>query len=65
MINTILAKRHRINMSLRTLKRRLPVYGLKKNQNVSYEALKEIMGREVQGPSSRLGYYCLLWNKNS
>ena len=31
MINTILAKRHRIKMSLRTLKRLLQVYGLKKN----------------------------------
>ena len=29
MINTILAKRYRINMSLRTLKRQLQVYGLK------------------------------------
>ena len=61
MINTILAKRHRINMSLRTLKRRLQVYGLKRNQNVSNEALKEIMRREVQGSSSRLGYRGM-WN---
>ena len=61
MINTILAKRHRINMSLRTLKRRLQVYGLKRNQNVSNEALKEIMRREVQGSSSRLGYR-VTWN---
>ena len=61
MINTILAKRHRINMSLRTLKRRLQVYGLKRNQNVSNEALKEIMRREVQGYSSRLGYRGM-WN---
>ena len=47
MINTILAKRHRIKMSLRTLKRLLQVYGLKKNQKVSNEALKEIKRREV------------------
>ena len=61
MINTILEKRHRINMSLRSLKRRLQVYGLKKNQNVSNEALKEIMRSEVQGSSSRLGYRGM-WN---
>ena len=61
MINTILAKRNRINVSLRTLKRRLQVYGLNKNQNVSNEALKEIMRREVQGSSSRLGYLGM-WN---
>ena len=41
---------------MRTLKRRLQVYGLKKNQNVSNEALKEIMRREVRGSISRLGY---------
>ena len=56
MINTILAMRYRINMSLRTFKRQLQVYGLKKNQNVSNEALKEIMRHEVQRSSSRLDY---------
>ena len=61
MINTILAKRYRINMSLRNLKRRLQVYGLKKNQNVSNEALKEIMRRKVLGSSSKLGYRGM-WN---
>ena len=59
MINTILAKRHRSNM--RTLIRRLQVYGLKKIKNVSNEALKEIMRREVQRSSSRLGYRGM-WN---
>ena len=61
MINTILAMRYRINMSLRTLKRQLQVYGLKKNQNVSNEALKEIMRHEVQRSSSRLDYRGM-WN---
>ena len=61
MINTILAMRYRINMSLRTLKRQLLVYGLKKNQNVSNEALKEIMRHEVQRSSSRLDYRGM-WN---
>ena len=61
MIYTVLAKRHRINMTLKTLKRRLQEYGLKKNRNVSNEALKEIMRREVQGSSSRLGYRGM-WN---
>ena len=60
MINTILAKRHKINMVLRISKQRLLVYGLK-SQNVPNKALKEIMRREVQGSSSRLGY-CGMWN---
>ena len=61
MINTTLANRHRINTSLRTLKRRLQVYELKKNKNVSNEALKEIMRSEVQRSSSKLGYRGM-WN---
>ena len=60
MINTILAKRHKINMVLRILKQRLQVYRLK-SQNVPNKALKEIMRREVQGSSSRLGYWGM-WN---
>lgn len=47
---------HGINYSLRTLKRRIQTYGLKKGQNVGNAELAIIIQREIKGPSSRLGY---------
>ena len=52
----LLHRRHGINISLRTLKRRLQQYGLNKGQNVNDEALREVISREIQGIPSRLGY---------
>ena len=52
-----LDKYHGISLSLRTLKRRLREYGLRKKQlNVDHEQLHEIIRREIQGPGSLLGY---------
>lgn len=51
-----LNKKHGVNYSMRTLKRRLKIYGLKKTQNVNNAELTGITQREIEGPSSRLGY---------
>ena len=56
-----LKEHHSINFSLRTLKRRLRYYGMNKRQNTSITVLKAIMKREIEGPSSRLGYRSMLY----
>eukprot|EP00111_Clytia_hemisphaerica_P004806 TCONS_00013816-protein len=54
---------HGIQMSLRTLKRRLGEYGLKKKDvNVNEGQIRTIIEREIEGPSSQLGYRGM-WNK--
>ena len=58
-----LEKFHGIEISLRTLKRRLAQYVLKKASNdISDETLPSIIEREVKGPSSLKGYRNI-WNK--
>ena len=47
---------HNINISLRTLKRRLKHYGLNKNINISLEAFKNVLKRVIKGPRSSIGY---------
>ena len=57
--NTIIAfleERHGIDISLRTLKRRLSKFNLKKNQNINNSALKVIIAREIEGSASNVGY---------
>ena len=54
---------HNIDISLRTLKRRLSDYGLRKrNEETSGDQVKQIITNEVQGPSSLRGYRSM-WNK--
>ena len=57
----ILEKQHGISLSLRTLKRRLSQYGLKKS-NDNYEQVSQIISVEIEGPSSQIGYRSM-WNK--
>ena len=58
-----LEKFHRIEISLRTLKRRLAQYALKKaSTDISDETLCSIIEWEVKGPSSLKGYRNI-WNK--
>ena len=53
---------HDINVSVRTLKRRLSDYGLKRRGNVvTDDTLKHLIEQEIQGPSSMKGYRCM-WN---
>lgn len=48
---------HNIIISLRTLKRRLKSYGLKRNSsNIDQNALTIIIEKEIQGPASLKGY---------
>ena len=50
-----LAKYHGISMYVRTLKRRLSEYGLqRRKQDHSEHAVREIIKREIEGPSSSL-----------
>ena len=52
-----LAKYHNITLSLRTLKRHLKEYDLKKSSiNVSEDVIKEIITKESSGPAALLGY---------
>ena len=55
---------HGISMNVRTLKRRLSQYGLRRrNRQVHSEhSVREIIKREIEGPSSLLGYRGM-WNK--
>ena len=54
---------HKIKMSLRTLKRRLKVLGLNKNHaTASAAVIKQIIEREIEGPSMLRGYRSM-WNK--
>ena len=52
----LLAQYHNVNLSLRTLKRRIAEYGLKKKGNDCLEHVRSLIGREINGPSSQLGY---------
>ena len=48
---------HGIEMGIRTLKRRLRTYGLKKHQcNITIPALRRIITNELEGPGSLRGY---------
>ena len=54
---------HKIKMSLRTLKRRLKVLGLNKSHaTASAAVIKQIIEREIEGPSMLRGYRSM-WNK--
>ena len=58
-----LEKYHQTTISLRTLKRRLAEYGLKKNpDSISDDCLRTIIEREIEGPTSLKGYRNI-WNK--
>jgi len=58
-----LTRKHNINMSLRTLKRRLSALNLKKrDDNINLGQLRQIIRTEIQGPSCQLGYRGM-WNK--
>ena len=59
----LLEKNHDIKMSIRTLKRRLQNYGLKKkNPAVTEDQVQRIIESEINGPSSHCGYRSW-WNK--
>ena len=52
---SVLEKYHGISMNLRTLKRRLRDFGLRKRNEVYLEhEVWEIIEREIEGPSSHL-----------
>ena len=55
-ILNFLSQLHDIHYSLRTLKRKLRRFGLRKVANITYMALRAVIGREIIGPSSNLGY---------
>ena len=58
-----LAEYHGISMNVRTLKKRLRQYGLRRRNHVHSEhTVREIIRREIEGPSSLLGYRGM-WNK--
>ena len=58
-----LAKYHGISMNMRTLKRRLCQYELRRRNHVHSEhTVRKIIKREIEGPSSLLGYRGM-WNK--
>ena len=58
-----LAEYHGVSMNVRTLKRRLRQYGLRRRNHVHGEhTVREIIKRENEGPSSLLGYRGM-WNK--
>eukprot|EP00111_Clytia_hemisphaerica_P020125 TCONS_00059303-protein len=56
-----LLENYGVNLGVRTLKRRLVLYGLDKSQNVDDATLSGIMQTELQGPASNLGYRNM-WN---
>ena len=51
----ILEKQDGISLSLRTLKRRLSQYGLKKSYD-NNEHISQIVSVEIEGPSFQLAY---------
>ena len=55
-IVNFLLKHHGIEISVRTLKRRLKEQGLKRNDDLPEELLQSIIRREIQGPASLFGY---------
>ena len=58
-----LAEYHGISMNVRTLKRRLRHYGIRRRNHLHSEhTVREIIKREIEGPSSLLGYRGM-WNK--
>lgn len=57
----ILQKYHGVDMSLRTLKRRLREYGADRIRNTNDLVARTIIAKEVSGPSSLLGYRSM-WN---
>ena len=58
-----LGEYHEIYMNVRTLKRKLHQCGLRRrNQGHSEHTVREIVKREIEGPSSLLGYRGM-WNK--
>ena len=52
----VLSEHHGIHMSVRTLKRRLKEYDLTKHGVIAESVLRSIIRKEIQGPSSCLGY---------
>ena len=57
------AEYHGISMNVRTLKRRLRHYGLRRTNHLHSEhSVREIIKREIEGPSSLL-WYRGMWNK--
>ena len=57
----LLSKYHGIQMSVRTLKRRLRGYGVDRSRNANDNVVRNIISKEVKGPSSLLGYRSM-WN---
>ena len=58
-----LAEYHGISMNVRTLKRKLRHYGLRRRNHLHSEhTVREIIKREIEGPLSLLGYRGM-WNK--
>ena len=54
-------KYHVVNMSIRTLKRRLSEYGLKKkDRRLSNDVVSQVIQREIQGPHFMRGYCGIL-----
>ena len=53
---------HDIQISLRTLKRKLKTMQLTKSPNITDEAVRQIIKRELRGPSAGYGYR-LTWYK--
>ena len=58
-----LAEYHGISMNVRTLKRRLRHYGLRRRNHLHWErTVREVIKREIESPLSLLGYRGM-WNK--
>ena len=64
-VTLFLSEYHGISMCVRTLKRRLQEYGLRKrDDSISENTVRQIIQNEIQGPSSLLGYRGMWkWNK--
>lgn len=59
----LLSTHHHVCISVRTLKRRLQVYGLTKRSNVVDEkALKDLIKQEAEGASGNLKGYRAIWH---
>ena len=58
----VLEANHNFKNSMTSLKRKLQVMGLSKVYNVSDEALRQIIRKEIQGPSAVRGYL-FMWGK--
>ena len=58
----VLKANHNVKISMTSLKRKLKVMGLSKVSNVSDETLRQIVRKEIQGPSAVRGYRSM-WGK--